>query len=70
MKQWQKWIPTGGLPGVSSAWAHDGHSSGASGIWHYLLEPVHLAGIVAVIAGIAAILFLLLRLRRQHGSPE
>jgi hypothetical protein len=70
MKRWQQWIPGGGLLCSSRAWAHDGHGSGVGTIWHYLLEPIHLAAIVAVIAGIAAMLWLLRRLRRQHGALE
>ena len=36
---------------AGSAWAHEGH--GASGWFHYLLEPVHAAPVVLAVAAIA-----------------
>jgi hypothetical protein len=51
---------------VSSALAHEGHGSSNNTYLHYLTEPLHLLGIVALIVGVAAILTMLLQLRRRQ----
>lgn len=51
----------------SSALAHQGHGSSNNSFIHYLTEPLHLLGIVALIVGVAAIITMrLLRRQRQR----
>lgn len=66
MKGLQKFILCGGLLTATRAVAHTGHGSSDTAFWHYLIEPVHLFGIVAAVLGVVGILFVLFRLRRHH----
>ena len=66
MKRLQKLILSGSLLPGSNAMAHTGHGNSHNGLWHYLVEPVHLFGIAAIVVGVVGIVFFLLRLRRQH----
>jgi hypothetical protein len=50
---------------ASQAQAHGGHGS-SEGLLHYVTEPLHLIGLVAVVAGVVGLFAVLLRLRRQH----
>jgi hypothetical protein len=68
MKYLQKFILSGSLLSASNVMAHEGHGSSQNGLWHYLIEPVHLYGIAAILLGLIGIVFFLLRLRRQHRS--
>ena len=66
MKHVKKLMVAGALMSSAEAFAHGGHGSGGSGLWHYLLEPLHLLSTVAVISGLVGMLFLFLRQRRQQ----
>lgn len=70
MKQMHRWLLGGSLLAASPLLlAHSGHGSQESqdsGWWHYLVEPLHLVGIVAVVAGAVGLLVVLRRMRRPH----
>lgn len=52
---------------AAEAVAHAGHSEGSSGIWHYLLAPLHVAGLLLpVVVVIALGVWLLHRRSKQH----
>ncbi len=62
----RRFFAAGSLLLSSHVLAHTGHGSRDNGLMHYLSEPLHLFGIIAVASGVAGILFVLQRLRRQH----
>jgi hypothetical protein len=67
MKVFTKIVLLGsGLLATVTAMAHAGHGNSETGLWHYLTEPAHLFGSIAVVVGLAGIVLLLLRLRRQY----
>jgi hypothetical protein len=55
-----------GLLSAANAMAHAGHGNSANSLWHYLTEPLHLFGSIAVVVGLAGVVLVLLRLRRHH----
>ena len=54
------------LLAVGPASAHPGHGDSTNGLWHYLTEPGHLLGMVAVVLGVGGLAYALRRLRRHY----
>lgn len=51
---------------LATALAHEGHGSNSHTLLHYLTEPLHLFGLVALLVGVVAIATILMLLRSQH----
>lgn len=55
------------LLAASRVLAHPGHGNSANGLLHYLTEPEHLLGMVALLLGMGGLVYGLKRLRRYYG---